>query len=233
MTRVMKLGQLVGGFVYEQNEAGEHVATHETRTNPKLAVLEEILDEVLPNKVIVWCRFRWEAKIITEAMGRRAATEKRAGRKFSFAAIHGGVPQKERGQQVTKFQEDESCRVFVGTVPTAGLGITLTAASCVVYYSNDYSLENRLQSEDRNHRIGQKKSVTYIDVLGLLYNGKPTVDQDVRDAVTDKKAFANEVSKALVTRLMGRSGAAAPAEVVVKAKAGADEMMLGGDEFDA
>ena len=66
---------------------------------------------------------------------------------------------------IRKFQNDPKCRFLVGTPQTGGYGITLTQANTVVYYSNGYDLEKRLQSEDRAHRIGQKKSVTYVDFI--------------------------------------------------------------------
>ena len=204
LTKMIKLSQVTSGFVYETNEAGEHVATHSLPKNPKMELLEEILDEVLPKKIIVWCRFRHEIELITKCLERRTAEAKKAGKKFSHAAIHGSIPQSERGKEVERFQKDPSCQVFVGQVATAGLGITLTAGTYVVYFSNTYALEDRLQSEDRNHRIGQNESVTYIDLVAILYNGRKTIDHDVLEVVKGKAAFANEVSRALVSRMMDR-----------------------------
>lgn len=204
LTKLIKLSQITGGFIYEQDATGAKVATHTFKTSPKLEVLEEILDEVLPNKIIVWCRFVHELEIITSMIKARMAKEAEAGRRLKFAAIHGGVPKEERGKQVSMFQNDPECQIFVGQVTTAGLGITLTAATYVVYYSNTYSLEDRLQSEDRCHRIGQTKSVTYIDILATLHSGKKTIDHDTLEIIKSKNTFANEVSRALVSRMMDR-----------------------------
>lgn len=234
LTKLIKLSQVTSGFVYEQDAAGERVATHVFKKNPKLVVLEEILDEVLPNKVIVWCRFVQEISIITELLQARVKSESKNGKKFSFAAIHGAVPQIERGKQVELFQTDLTCQVFIGQVATAGLGITLTAASTVVYYSNSYSLEERLQSEDRAHRIGQDKSVTYIDILATLFKGRKTIDHDTLDILKGKNSFAEEVSKALVHRMMGRVSAPTPAtkqSVQTGTRKTNDEPMEAGDEF--
>lgn len=195
MTKLMKLSQVTGGFVYEQDATGERVGTHVFKKNPKLDVLEEILEEVLPKKVIVWCRFKQEISCI-EALLKEM--------KIPFVAIHGDIKTADRGEAVRKFQEEEGVKVFVGQVDTAGLGITLTAASFVVYYSNTYSLEARLQSEDRCHRIGQTKSVTYTDILAETHDGKRTIDHDTLDVIKGKAMFANEVSLALVSRMVGR-----------------------------
>ena len=77
----------------------------------------------------------------------------------------GDTSDDARQEAIQKFQNDESVRFFVSNPQTAGRGLTLTAASNVIYYANDFNLESRIQSEDRCHRIGQHKSVTYVDLL--------------------------------------------------------------------
>ena len=84
--------------------------------------------------------------------------------------------------------DDPKCRFFVGTPATGGYGITLTSANTVIYYSNGYDLEKRLQSEDRAHRIGQKKPVTYVDI-----NAEETVDEKIVKALRKKISIASEV----------------------------------------
>ena len=64
----------------------------------------------------------------------------------------------------------------------------MTAANTVIYYSNGYDLEKRLQSEDRAHRIGQKKNVTYVDILA-----EETVDEKIVKALRKKINIASEV----------------------------------------
>jgi SNF2 family DNA or RNA helicase len=86
--------------------------------------------------------------------------------------IMGLTLQENRQKNIKQFQENDKCRFIVGTPQTGGYGITLTQANTVIYYSNGYDLEKRLQSEDRAHRIGQKKSVTYVDILA-----EDTVDE--------------------------------------------------------
>ena len=79
-------------------------------------------------------------------------------------------------------------RFFIGQPKTGGYGITLNAASTVVYYSNSYDLESRLQSEDRAHRIGQKKSVTYVDLIS-----PGTIDEKIVEALRNKINLADQV----------------------------------------
>lgn len=195
MTKLMKLSQVTGGFIYEQGADGKRVATHTFAMNPKIDVLEEILEESAGKKIIVWCRFTQELQAIEALLDLM---------KLPHVAIHGGVSPADRGAAVSRFQTDSSCRVFLGQVSTAGMGITLTAASTVVYYSNTYALEDRLQSEDRCHRIGQKQSVTYVDILAETSDGRRTIDHDVLDVIRGKAAFAQEVSMALMQKMVIR-----------------------------
>ena len=195
MTKLMKLSQITGGFIYEQGEDGKRVATHRLVKNPKLAVLMEVLDETLPKKAIVWCRFTEEIRQIREALGKA---------KIDHVWISGEVPIHERQAAVAAFQRDPAVAVFLGQVATAGLGITLTAAEAAIYYSNSYSLEERLQSEDRCHRIGQAKSVLYVDIVAELSNGRRTIDADILEVLRGKAAFANTVSLALMQKMVHR-----------------------------
>jgi SNF2 family DNA or RNA helicase len=102
---------------------------------------------------------------------------------------HGGTRTEERASAVERFQKDPTCLFFVANQSTGGYGITLTAASNVVYYSNDYDLEKRLQSEDRAHRSGQTKSVTYVDLVA-----PGTVDDKIIEALINKKNIADLVT---------------------------------------
>jgi SNF2 family DNA or RNA helicase len=76
----------------------------------------------------------------------------------------------------------------VGHPKTGGYGLTLTAANTVIYYSNSYDLELRLQSEDRAHRIGQENKVTYIDLIS-----PKTIDEKIVDALRNKIKIADLV----------------------------------------
>ena len=101
---------------------------------------------------------------------------------------YGLTPQDQRDKNRDAFQNDSKVRFLVGTPQTGGYGITLHAANTVIYYSNGYDLEKRLQSEDRAHRIGQKKSVTYIDILA-----EETVDSKIVKSLRKKINIASKV----------------------------------------
>ena len=106
----------------------------------------------------------------------------------AVASYFGDTPGEERQDIVNRFQEDDSLKFFVGQPRTGGYGLTLTAANTVIYYSNNYDLEVRLQSEDRAHRIGQTSSVTYIDLVA-----EKTVDEKIVTALRKKINIATQV----------------------------------------
>jgi SNF2 family DNA or RNA helicase len=107
------------------------------------------------------------------------------------ATYYGETKQDDRQDIVQRFEDpDSSLRFFVGQPKTGGYGITLNQASTVVYYSNSYDLESRLQSEDRAHRIGQKKSVTYVDLIS-----PGTIDEKIVEALRNKINLADQVLK--------------------------------------
>jgi len=170
----MRLQQITcGHFVADDG------TTQEIKSN-RLNELMDILDEV-EGKVIIWAHWQKDIQII------KAALVKKYG-PCSVVDYYGLTPQDQRDANREKFQRDPRYRFFVGTPSTGGYGLTLTAANTVIYYSNGYDLEKRLQSEDRAHRIGQKKSVTYIDI-----NAEDTVDEKIVKSLRKKINIASKV----------------------------------------
>jgi SNF2 family DNA or RNA helicase len=109
----------------------------------------------------------------------------------SVRSYYGQTTPDERQQIVKDFQDpDHPLRFFVGQPRTGGYGLTLTEASTVIYFSNNYDLEVRLQSEDRAHRIGQRNNVTYIDIVT-----EGTVDEKILRALREKINIATMVLK--------------------------------------
>lgn len=180
MTKLTKLQQILGGFVIDEGQA------HFLDDNVKLKALMYDLEDVpLDTKVIIWARFRAEIQTIyTNLM--ESKTFNPEGLQIA-AKYYGGVPSEERTQIVKTFQSPASpLRFFIGNPAAAGLGITLTEASLVYYFSNDFSLENRLQSEDRCHRIGQHNPVIYKDIIC-----PGTIDKLLIDTIANKKDMAD------------------------------------------
>jgi SNF2 family DNA or RNA helicase len=143
--------------------------------------LLDITDE-LQGKAIIWASFTHDIQQIARSLRDRFGPD-------SVALYYGETPQEDRQEIVHRFQDMNSdLRFFVGQPKTGGYGITLSAASTVIYYSNSYDLENRLQSEDRAHRIGQKKNVTYIDLVC-----PDTIDEKILEALKNKINLSQKV----------------------------------------
>jgi SNF2 family DNA or RNA helicase len=174
LTKLLRLHQLVCG----------HLTTDDGKVfaipNNRLAALMDILDET-QGKVIIWANYVADIKAIVEGIS-QGFPESRV------VAYYGAVNSEDRQEAVRAFTDDSDCRFFVGNTATGGRGITLTAASTVIYYSNDYNLENRQQSEDRAHRIGQTRSVTYVDLICTN-----TVDEKIVKALKQKRKISAEV----------------------------------------
>lgn len=179
LTRLLRLQQIASGFLPVFDEYGEEVEVREL-DGPKVDACKELVQEALTSqqKVIVWCRFTWEVNTLAKVLGTVA----------KVVTYHGATDAEERQANVDAIQTGDA-QVFIGQIQTGGMGITLTAASTVIYYSNTFSLADRLQSEDRAHRIGQTKSVLYID---LVCRG--TVDRVLLAAHREKKNLADLVT---------------------------------------
>lgn len=189
ITKIMRMQQVVGGFLtVDENEALE-IPGFKGRPidggNPKLDALLDILDECADDqKVIIWARFRPELALIAQTLRKKYGDD-------SVVEFHGGVKDEDRQVGRRDFQDTESpARFLVGQPQAGGIGTTFTAASLMVYYSNDYSLETRLQSEDRFHRIGQTaEKVTIIDIMA-----KKTWDQKIVTGLRGKKSMADIIT---------------------------------------
>ena len=175
LTQMMRLHQITCGHL--KNDDGTTTKLKNNRMKELLSLLEEV-----EGKVIIWANYIYDIENIVETINEVYGED-------SIVQYYGAVKSEDRQEAITKFQDPNSkVRFFVGNPQTAGYGITLTAASNVVYYSNGYDLEKRLQSEDRAHRIGQKKSVTYVDLIA-----PKTVDEKIVKALRKKMSIANTI----------------------------------------
>lgn len=177
LTKMLRLQQILGGWV--PRDDGTVIPVKTNRIEALMDILEEI--DLAVDKVIVWTRF------VNEVIDIRDAVNERYGL-GTVGTYYGGMEQDERNDVVAAFQEGVLPVVFVGTPRSGGIGITLHRASHVIYYSNDFSLETRLQSEDRAHRIGQHKSVTYYDIECM-----DSMDKRIIDSLRGKREIANVI----------------------------------------
>ena len=174
LTQLMRLQQITCGHFTADDGSTQHIP------NNRLTELMNVLEET-EGKAIIWAHYQYDIKSIIKEVNKIYGPG-------SIVDYYGLTPQEDRQPNIKRFQSDPKCRFMVGTPSTGGYGITLTAANTVIYYSNGYDLEKRLQSEDRAHRIGQKKSVTYVDLMA-----DDTVDEKIVQALRKKIDIASEV----------------------------------------
>ena len=174
LTQLMRLHQITCGHFAADDGSVQQIK------NNRLSELMDVLEET-EGKAIIWAHYQHDIKNIVKEIGKVHGPG-------SVVTYYGLTPQNERQDNIKQFQSNDEVRFLIGTPATGGYGITLTQANTVIYYSNGYDLEKRLQSEDRAHRIGQKKSVTYVDIMA-----EDTVDEKIVKALRKKINIASEV----------------------------------------
>lgn len=175
LTQLLRLQQICSGFVNTDDGSFKELPSN------KLQELMDVVEET-DGKIIIWANFTHNIKAIAEALAKEYGED-------SVATYYGDTAADDRQQIVTKFQDPANpLRFFVGQPRTGGYGLTLTEAKTVIYYSNGFDLEVRLQSEDRAHRIGQKSNVTYVDIVV-----PGTVDEKILVALRNKINIATQV----------------------------------------
>ena len=177
LTKMLRLMQLTGGFTQADDSA---------RAMPmgtaKLDALEDILDDYVletGQKLVVFARFRAEILAIVGLLHKK---------QIRHGCIYGDIPMDQRGAIVEDFQQNPDTKVFVAQIQTAGLGITLHAASVAVFYSLDFNYANYAQALARIHRIGQHRPVTYIHLLV-----ENSIDDKVLAALERKEDLARSI----------------------------------------
>jgi len=205
--RAMRLSQLTSGFLggiveralcgcgpigdcmrcggtgeYLQERGAERVSTE--KLDLLAGWLEDRLAEDPAFKVLVWSRFRAEVDAIAGILPKP----------FSCGRIW-GAQQREEREHALRLLDPRTCPpgavAVIGTPASGSMGLNLAAANTVVYVSNDYSFKTRIQSEDRVHRPGQVKHVSYFDVVATGPDGQRTIDHAVIQALRAKESLAN------------------------------------------
>jgi len=176
LTQLIRLHQITCGHMATDSDNIIDIKSN------RLDELMQILGET-SGKVIIWANYIYDIESIEKAINKEFGSD-------SYCTYYGATATEDRQKCINEFQDPNSkLRFFIGNTQTGGYGITLTAASTVVYYSNNYDLEKRIQSEDRAHRIGQKNKVLYIDLVA-----KGTIDVKIIRSLRNKVNIAKEIS---------------------------------------
>ena len=176
MTQLMRLHQIT---------CGHFTADDSTIKDLKCSRLTELMSilENIEGKTIIWSHYTHDVKRIINEIKKVYGDD-------SVVDYFGETDTESRSNNIKKFQNNDNCRFFVGTTHTGGYGITLTAGSNMIYFSNGYDLEKRQQSEARIDRIGQTRKMTYIDIMA-----QDTIDEKIVKALRTKVNIANAIMK--------------------------------------
>jgi SNF2 family DNA or RNA helicase len=178
LTKLAKLQQVLCGFVIDDNKILHQLPSHR----------EEALQDVLEDSgemAIIWAVYRYNVKTLVEQLTGTHGPG-------STLAYWGDSTKDEREEVKKSFKSGQEglARYCVSNLKSGAYGNTWTAATLVVYFSNMFDGELRNQSEDRCHRVGQTRSVTYVD---LVTSG--TVDEKCLLALKNKKDMSSLITR--------------------------------------
>ncbi len=169
---LQKLQQVCQGFVYDEAKIPKRF-----KENSKLEILKDLLEDISGEKIILLAWYKADIELLKAELSK----------KYKVLLYGGNADQ--RGECVQKFQEHDGPIIFLAQIETAKEGITLTAASHVIYYGNTWNYGSRVQSEDRVHRTGQIRNVIYYD---LVVPG--AVDEKILHVLKNKGVLADKIT---------------------------------------
>lgn len=184
------LQQIVNGF-WNRRDPETKLMELEEFSHERLDVLMDTVTSIpMGEKVIIWAKYLYDNTAIS------AALEERFG-PGSVAPYHGRLNERQRDASAQRFRD--SARFFLTTPSCGGHGLTLNEAHYVVFYNNGFKYSERIQAEDRCHRIGQEHRVVYIDIVC-----NRSIDERIMSAL-DSKGDVVEEFKREVNRIKNRS----------------------------
>jgi len=192
---MQRFAEITGGFYsYIDTEVMDEISIDEKakikykkaylKSNPKAKELMAFIGS-LPHgePVIVWAVSKMEVAYIVSILSDAYGKE-------SVVQMHGGIKEKDRIMGLKRFEAREA-QFLVGNQAVGGVGLNMTVAAIMVYFSNDFSLRRRIQSEGRIERIGQKRAMSYVDIIC-----EASIDGYIAKALKNKNDFAEEIRSA-------------------------------------
>jgi SNF2 family DNA or RNA helicase len=172
LSKIIKLSQITSGFIYTDDQ------THFLRSNPKMDVVEQVIKENPGEKIIIYCYWQADVKILYERLRDLGC---------AVGTLHGATPSSERGKVTDAFQKGD-LQILVANITCGGYGLTLTASSTIIYYNLSFKVIDFLQSQDRIHRHGQAKTCLYIPILT-----RGTIDEYIYETIVKNTAIAQNI----------------------------------------
>ena len=147
------------------------------KESAKLDRMEELVEEAVENgkKVVIFSNWTQMTDVICDRLV-----------KYSPAVITGGISDNMRQIMVDEFQNNDNCKVIIGTIGAMGTGLTLTAGTVEIFMDEPWNRANKGQAEDRCHRVGTTENITIYTLLC-----KDTIDERINDLVEQKGKMAD------------------------------------------
>ena len=180
LTKALRLLQISSGFFKDTED--DESPVHHYADSGRIEALRELLEMITPNaKVIIWACFRENYVVIEKLLNEM---------KLNYSILYGGMTQAARVESVDAFQKESNIKVMLANQQAGGVGINITSASYMIYFSRNFSLEADMQSEARNYRAGSQihEKITRIDLVA-----EGTIDEIVLEALLRKENLSNRI----------------------------------------
>jgi len=177
MTRILRLQQIASGFVTNPDDPEGSPILIPGDKNPRLGQFLDWTEDIGKAQSIVWCRFTFDVDLICRTLGPPRCVR-----------YDGKVGEKDKALALDLFRSGKR-QFCVAKASSLGMGLTLVNSALSFFYTSSFSLLERLQAEDRQHRIGQHNPVTYVDL-----EADRTVDGKIIRALRDKNEIAAKVN---------------------------------------
>jgi SNF2 family DNA or RNA helicase len=190
LSKYVKLAQIACGFIIKED--GTVTELISPTANPRIKLIKEILEREITGKVIICYNHRYSFKILNEFFA-----------DYSPTRIQGGMSTESLRHQQDLFNKDPKCRILLAQIRAAKYGFTLLGGpepenrcSTTIFFESTFSLDDRSQVEDRNHRHGQESSnVLYVDLFGT------SLDHQVNRALQLKESIFESVFRRIGRRI--------------------------------
>lgn len=153
------------------------ILSDKVQESAKMERMIELVEEIISSgqKAIIFSNWESMTSIAKEKL-----------KSYNPAYITGATKADERMREVDRFQNDDKCKVIIGTIGAMGTGLTLTAAQNVIFLDSPWNMALKAQAEDRSHRIGTKGTV---NIITLVCKG--TIDERIEELVEKKGMVAD------------------------------------------
>jgi hypothetical protein len=181
VTRLLRMQQVTSGYL-PTDDGLDGVMMPLGKSNPRVRCLME-LAEGLTHQAIVWAKFTQDLDLILAAL-----------REVGLSAVRydGRCDEEACAEAIEHFRSGRA-QFFVSNPAKGGTGLTLNEAKTMIFYNTGYKLSQRIQAEDRAHRIGQDCRLSVVDIVAMLSPEIPTLDLSILEALSRKRELAAQV----------------------------------------